>query len=260
MIREIVLDTETTGVDARKGDRIIEIGCVELINHCTTGRVFQKHVNPQRPVSEGAFAVHGISDAFLADKPLFADIADDLLTFLGDATLVIHNASFDVGFLDMELNRVGLPAIRPERVVDTLLMARRKHPGTSNTLDALSARYGIDTSRRIRHGALLDAEILSDVYIELLGGRQAEFGLATPVYGASEPGSTGRATLGGAAKVRPVARRPVLGADERAAHQRFVSGFAAPSLWNSFHLPLAAADAASDRLADQDVADSPLAD
>ncbi len=157
MLREIVLDTETTGTDARGGDRLIEIGCVELINHVQTGQTFHRLVNPQRAVSEGAFAVHGISDAMLADKPVFADIVDAFVKFCGDARLVIHNAPFDVGFLNMEYGRLG-PAAPPqivlEDVVDTLLLARRRHPGAANNLDALCNRYGIDTTRRVKHGAL----------------------------------------------------------------------------------------------------------
>ncbi|MCU0885928.1 MAG: DNA polymerase III subunit epsilon [Beijerinckiaceae bacterium] len=244
MSREVVLDTETTGVDARNGDRIIEIGCVELINHCTTGRTFHTYLNPERAVSEGAFAVHGLSDAFLADKPRFAAIADQLVDFLGDARLVIHNAPFDVGFLDMELQKLGKPRLRPERVVDTLVMARRKHPGASNSLDALCARYGIDTSRRVKHGALLDAEILSDVYIELLGGRQADFGLSAPPQGRrmvaandhsaqGEPADDAGAT--GSLPVRRTKPRPIhLSVEERAAHQRFIATLSGAVIWKDY--------------------------
>ncbi len=179
MVREVVLDTETTGTEARNGDRIVEIGCVELVNHCPTGRTFHVYLNPERRMSEGAFAVHGLSDAFLADKPVFADVAEEFAAFIAGARLVIHNAAFDVGFLDMEFARIGRKGvIDPGRVVDTLAMARRKHPGASNSLDALCARYGVDATRRVRHGALLDAEILSEVYIELIGGKQAALGLA----------------------------------------------------------------------------------
>lgn len=177
MLREIVLDTETTGVDAAKGDRVIEIGCVELINHVPSGRSYHTYLNPERAVSEGAFNVHGLSDAFLADKPKFAEIAADFTAFIEDARLVIHNAAFDVGFLNAEFARIGLGPLAGERVLDTLSMARRKHPGASNSLDALCQRYGIDNSRRTRHGALLDAEILAEVYIELIGGKQAHLGL-----------------------------------------------------------------------------------
>ena len=175
-MREIVLDTETTGVEANGGDRIVEIGCVELVNHCPSGRSFHCYINPERPMSEGAFAVHGLSDAFLSDKPVFAGVADAFEAFIGDARLVIHNAAFDIGFLNMELKRIGRGPIEQIRVVDTLSMARRKHPGASNSLDALCQRYGIDNSRRTKHGALLDAEILAEVYIELIGGKQTSLG------------------------------------------------------------------------------------
>lgn len=237
MSREVVLDTETTGVDARNGDRIVEIGCVELINHCTTGRSFHCYLNPQRPMSEGAFAVHGLSDAFLADKPVFADVAAELVDFLGDAKLVIHNAPFDVGFLDMEFGRVGMPRLQSQRIVDTLVMARRKHPGASNSLDALCGRYGIDTSRRVKHGALLDAEILSDVYIELLGGRQADFGLSAP---APRGPSAAEVVLSAGGSVRPERLKPLaprLTEAERAAHRAFVGTLSGAAIWSDYLPP-----------------------
>src|SRR5918995_2478827 len=177
MLREIVLDTETTGTDPA-GDRIVEIGCVELLNYIPTGRTFHVYVNPQRPMSQGAFEVHGLSDSFLADKPVFAAVAPDFMEFVREARLVIHNAAFDVGFLNAELGRCGHPVFEAARAACTLSLARRKHPGASNSLDALCSRYGIDNSRRTKHGALLDAEILAEVYIELLGGRQVGFDLA----------------------------------------------------------------------------------
>src|SRR5919107_1248929 len=177
MLREIVLDTETTGTDHAKGDRVIEIGCVELLNHIPTGKTYHVYINPQYPVSAGAFAVHGLSDDFLADKPVFAAIADGFMSFIGDARLVIHNAPFDIGFLNAEFARTGHKAFNLSDVVDTLTMARRKHPGAANNLDALCSRYGIDNSRRTKHGALLDAEILAEVYIELIGGKQVRFDL-----------------------------------------------------------------------------------
>lgn len=223
MSREVVLDTETTGVDARNGDRIIEIGCVELVNHCTTGRTFHTYLNPGRAVSEGAFAVHGLSDAFLADKPRFAEIADAFCDFIASARLVIHNAPFDVGFLDMELALVGRPKLEPQTVVDTLVMARRKHPGASNSLDALCARYGIDTSRRVKHGALLDAEILSDVYIELLGGRQADLGLGSAPSRVSATGSLTSRSRNAPAMQRPRPREPRISTSEHQAHSAFAA-------------------------------------
>ncbi len=242
MNREVVLDTETTGVDARNGDRIIEIGCVELVNHCPTGRSFHTYLNPGRPVSEGAFAVHGLSDAFLADKPPFADIADAFVDFIAGARLVIHNAPFDVGFLDMELARVSRPKLEPQTVVDTLVMARRKHPGASNSLDALCARYGIDTTRRVKHGALLDAEILSDVYIELLGGRQTNLGLATPSSTDARAGAPATRTRAMRAIQRTSVRAPRITPEEQEAHAAFVAALArsagsapgAGALWTAY--------------------------
>lgn len=174
-MREVVLDTETTGIEVREGHRIIEIGCVELLDRRLTGRHFHVYINPEREVEEGAFQVHGISDEFLADKPLFADVADEFMDFIRGAQLVIHNAAFDVGFIDAELERLGRHGCVADHcsVVDTLLLARHKHPGQRNTLDALCKRYGVDNSQRELHGALLDAEILADVYLIMTGGQTA---------------------------------------------------------------------------------------
>jgi DNA polymerase-3 subunit epsilon len=175
-MREVVLDTETTGIDPKDGHRIIEIGCVELLDRRLTGRHFHVYINPEREVEEGAFAVHGISDEFLSDKPLFADVANDFMQFVKGARLVIHNAAFDIGFLDMELERLGgLLGKMGDHcgVVDTLMMAREKHPGQRNSLDALCKRYMVDNSQRDLHGALLDAEILADVYLTMTGGQTA---------------------------------------------------------------------------------------
>ncbi|MCL2385457.1 MAG: DNA polymerase III subunit epsilon, partial [Alphaproteobacteria bacterium] len=172
-MREIIFDTETTGLDAGDGHRIVEIGCVELFNIIPTGESFHLYLNPERDMPEEAFRVHGLSTAFLADKPLFAQVAGDLLKFIGEAKIVAHNAEFDLQFLNKELDRLGLPLFVKDRVVDTLALARRKFPGATNSLDALCARFGIDTSRRTKHGALLDAELLAEVYAELTGGRQA---------------------------------------------------------------------------------------
>ncbi|MCL5042847.1 MAG: DNA polymerase III subunit epsilon [Gammaproteobacteria bacterium] len=175
-MREVVLDTETTGIELRDGHRIIEIGCVEVIGRRLTGRHYHVYINPQREVEEGAFAVHGISNDFLADKPLFADIVDDFMRFIEGARLVIHNAAFDVGFIDAELQRLkaGHGVVNDHcSVLDTLKMAREKHPGQRNSLDALCKRYGIDNSQRDLHGALLDAEILADVYLTMTGGQTA---------------------------------------------------------------------------------------
>src|SRR5450756_1758726 len=177
-MREIVLDTETTGLDPLRGDRLVEIGCVEILNRMPTGQTFHRHLNPERDMPAEAFAVHGLSSEFLADKPLFVHVVEEFLEFIADAPLVIHNASFDIGFINAELDRIKRPAIARDRLVDTLLLARRKHPGVSNRLDDLCSRYGIDNSRRTKHGALLDAELLAEVYVELTGMRQAQLVLA----------------------------------------------------------------------------------
>ncbi len=178
-MREIVFDTETTGLDPYKGDRLVEIGCVELLNRFPTGRTFHRYINPERDMPAEAFAVHGLSTEFLADKPLFTEIVDEFLEFIGDAPLVIHNASFDVSFINAELDRIKRQPIPRERLVDTLLLARRKHPGVSNRLDDLCSRYAIDNSQRTLHGALLDAELLAEVYIDLIGARQSQLILAS---------------------------------------------------------------------------------
>ena len=177
-MREIVLDTETTGLDPLRGDRLVEIGCVEIFNRMPTGRTYHRYINPERDMPAEAFAVHGLSTEFLADKPLFAQVADEFLEFIGDDPLVIHNASFDIGFINAELSRLSRTPVARDRLVDTLLLARRKHPGVSNRLDDLCSRYAIDNSRRTKHGALLDAELLAEVYIDLIGARQSQLILA----------------------------------------------------------------------------------
>jgi DNA polymerase-3 subunit epsilon len=228
-MREVVLDTETTGTDVGAGDRIVEIGAVELINHIPTGRSFHAYVNPQRSMPQGAFAVHGLSDAFLADKPRFAAVAGEFEEFIEDSRLVIHNAAFDIAFLNAELARIGRPALGMGRVLDTLTMARRKHPGAPASLDALCARYGIDNSRRTKHGALLDAEILAEVYIELIGGKQPDLGLmhvraAAPTLQA-----------GGAAAARaPRTAVQRLTDTEREAHRAFVATLGPNPLWRAY--------------------------
>lgn len=228
--REIVFDTETTGLHPNGGDRIVEIGCVEMLNHIPTGNTFHVYINPQRDMPEEAFAVHGLSAAFLADKPVFAAIADAFVAFIADARLVAHNAAFDVAFVNAELARLGHPAVEEQRVVDTLTIARRKHPFAPNSLDALCQRYGIDNSRRTKHGALLDAEILAEVYVELLGGRQADLGLA-------EVRSTGPARMGSKAirtLVRPVPLPSRLSQAEIEAHQAFVGTLGGTALWGTY--------------------------
>jgi DNA polymerase-3 subunit epsilon len=220
MLREIVLDTETTGTDHAKGDRVIEIGCVEMLNHIPTGKSYHVYINPERPVSPGAFAVHGLSDEFLADKPVFAAVADEFAAFVADARLVIHNAEFA---------RTGHPQFNLADVVDTLSMARRKHPGAANNLDALCARYGIDNSRRTKHGALLDAEILAEVYIELIGGRQVGFDLSL------QPSSRRTAASQAAARdARPRTLISRLTDAERAAHEAFIQSLGDNAIWRGY--------------------------
>ncbi len=177
-MREIVFDTETTGLSARDGDRLVEIGCVELINRVETGRTYHAYFNPDRDMPAEAYAVHGLSETFLSDKPRFAEKADEILEFLGDAPLVAHNAGFDFSFLNTELENIGRRAVSRDRMVDTVQMARQLHPGAKHSLDALCTRYGIDRSHRVKHGALLDAELLAQLYIEMTGGRQIGLVLA----------------------------------------------------------------------------------
>jgi len=228
-MREIVLDTETTGLSSEGGDRLIEIGCVELLNRIPTGREFHRYVNPERDVPAEAVAVHGLSADFLKDKPLFADVAQDLLGFIAEDALVIHNAAFDVGFLNAELARVSGPAITMDRVTCTLQLARRRHPAGPNSLDALCKRYGIDNSKRSKHGALMDSLLLAEVYIELLGVRQAALGLAME----------GTAPLNGAfhkrrAVQRPAALPPRLTVEAEAEHRVFVETLGVKALWRRY--------------------------
>lgn len=227
-MREIVMDTETTGLDPRGGDRIVEIGGVELINHLPTGRTYHQYINPERSMPQEAFDVHGLGDAFLRDKPVFAEIAEDFLAFVGDARLVIHNASFDMGFLNMELGRLGRPALPNSQATDTLDIARKKFPGAQVSLDALCKRFGVDNSNRTLHGALLDSEILAEVYLELLGGRQQGMMLQTS--------STGRSAVDQTDWVPPPRPRPLpsrLTEDERAAHAAFVEELGDAALWKT---------------------------
>lgn len=232
MLREIVLDTETTGLDARKGDRLIELGCVELANRIPTGREFHVFVNPERDVPAEAQAVHGISTEFLADKPLFAGVAQDFLAFIGDAPLVIHNAGFDIGFLNMELERAGGTAILMDRVIDTLALARRRHPAGPNNLDALCKRYGIDNSKRTRHGALMDSLLLAAVYVELLGERQTSLSLSRGGEEARAQ-TPARAGMRGAQQ-RPAPLPPRLTPEQDAAHRAFVDTLGAAAVWKRF--------------------------
>ena len=229
-MREIVLDTETTGFDPVAGDRIVEIGAVELLNHLPTGRVYHAYVNPERAMPAEAFAVHGLGNEFLADKPVFAAVADGFLTFIGDARLVIHNASFDMKFLNFELKRAGHPTLPWSRALDTLALAREKFPGAQNSLDALCRRFGIDNSARTLHGALLDSEILADVYLELIGGRQPDLILA-PAPQASAQSSEQRQQPQGAARQRPAPLASRLTQEELAGHREFVAKMGEKAVW-----------------------------
>lgn len=226
-MREIVLDTETTGLDPLTGDRLVEIGCIELANHIPTGRIWHQYFNPERDMPEAAYRVHGLSEEFLRDKPLFAELAGEFLEFIAGARLVIHNAAFDTGFLNAELTRIQRPLLPEDLIVDTLAMARRKHPSAGNSLDALCRRYGIDNSARTRHGALLDAELLAEVYLELLGGRQANLSLIEMQSGQPD-----------IAAARPVARAqplpPRLQEQETAAHRAAVEALGANAIWSRY--------------------------
>ncbi len=232
MQREIVLDTETTGLDAKKGDRLIEIGCIELINRIPTGREYHQYINSDgRDVHPDAERIHGISTASLADKPVFSKVVDQFLEFIGDdGVLVIHNANFDMGFINMELDRLGRPPITPDRVIDTLALARRKHPAGPNTLDALCKRYGVDNSKRIKHGALMDSTLLADVYVELLGERQANLSLAKS--NSSDDGNN--VVHFGKAKQRPSPLPPRLSPEAEAAHVKFVEQLGEKAIWRKY--------------------------
>jgi DNA polymerase-3 subunit epsilon len=222
MLREIVLDTETTGFYPDGGDRIVEIGCVELMNHVPTGRTYHQYINPERAMPAEAFAVHGLGDDFLADKPRFVDIAAAFLEFVGDAGLVIHNAEFDIKFLDAELAKVGRAPLGIARATDTLALARKRFPGAPASLDALCKRFEVDGSARVLHGALLDCELLAEVYLHLLGGRQPGFAFAG--------GERGRAVAAKRSRPRREPRPHAPSAAELEAHRAFVGGLADP-LW-----------------------------
>ncbi|MGJ8582872.1 MAG: DNA polymerase III subunit epsilon [Marinosulfonomonas sp.] len=226
-MREIVLDTETTGFDPFTGDRIVEIGAVELLNHLPTGNVYHQYINPQRSMPEEAFAVHGLGDEFLRDKPVFAKVGQGFLDYIGDAKLVIHNAAFDIKFLNAELKWMNLPEIPWERAVDTLAIARTKFPGSPASLDALCRRFGIDTSARTLHGALLDSEILAEVYLELIGGRQPGLVLSNDsnTQNAADDGEFWRP------RPRPNPLPSRLTEEEAAAHAAFVDKLGDDALW-----------------------------
>lgn len=214
-MREIVLDTETTGLDPLNGDRIVEIGCIELVNHVATGEVFHRYVNPERDIPEKVIAIHGLTREFLSDHPVFADVATDFLEFIGDAPLIIHNAAFDMGFVNAELGRVGFEPLPMERAVDTVAIARRRFPGAQASLDVLCARFRIDASERTLHGALKDARLLAQVYLELIGGRQPGLALAANAASGTMTGA------GGSRPIRPP-RPHAPSAAEEAAHAAFI--------------------------------------
>lgn len=229
-MREIVFDTETTGFDPKNGDRMVEMGCVEMVNRVETGATYHAYYNPERDMPAAAEGVHGLSSAFLSDKPLFRDTAAELLDFIGDAPLVAHNASFDFGFLNNELEIAGLATVSLDRMVDTVAIARKKHPGAKNSLDALCSRYGVDRSHRVKHGALLDAELLAQVYVELLGGRQIGLELA-----ADAPAEAAEAPIVQSQVLRKTVREPrphIASAEEMARHQEFLKQIQSP-LWGS---------------------------
>ncbi len=224
-MREIVLDTETTGLDPKSGHRIVEIGCIELINHVPSDKTFHCYLNPERDMPTEAQQVHGLSEEFLSDKPLFADVADDFMAFVGDAPLIIHNAAFDMGFVNAELERIGRSPLPMDRAVDTVTMARRKFPGGQASLDALCRRFGIDLSERSLHGALLDARLLAAVYLELLGGRQHGMELTADAVGAEPAMRTAEAASG-----RRDPRPHGVPADEEARHAAFLEKLSDP-IW-----------------------------
>lgn len=228
-MREIVLDTETTGFEPSEGHRIVEIGAVELFNHMPTGKTYHQYINPQRMMPKEAFDVHGLGDDFLRDKPLFKAIAQAFLDFIGDATLVIHNAAFDMKFLNAELSAASLAPLPYDRALDTVLMARKKFPGSPASLDALCRRFGVDNSAREKHGALLDSEILAEVYLELIGGRQPDLVLAPEtqtIKGNTEAHTDWRP------RPRPVPLMPRITEEEAAAHAAFVAKLGDSAIWN----------------------------
>ena len=230
-MREIIFDTETTGLDNRQ-DRVIEIGGIELNDHFPTGRTFHKYINPgDRKVHPDALAVHGITDDFLKDKPVFAEVVEELMAFFEGARWVAHNATFDMGFINAELARLDRPAVSPDLVTDTLSMARRKHPMGPNSLDALCRRYGIDNTHRTKHGALLDSELLAEVYIEMIGGRQAALGLTTQESRAQAEASDDLVVV---PRERPAPLRPRLGENDVAAHAALIEKIGAKAIWSHY--------------------------
>lgn len=227
-MREIVLDTETTGFDPQSGDRIVEIGAVELMGHVATGNTYHQYINPERSMPDEAFQVHGLGDDFLRDKPKFAEIGQAFVDFIGDSKLIIHNAAFDIKFLNAELGWMGLPQIPWEQALDTLAIARKRFPGSPASLDALCRRFGIDNASRTLHGALLDSEILAEVYLELIGGRQPDFALST-----QPQQNTGEVDTKWSPPPRPAPLPSRMSEQEAAAHAEFISKLGNGALWNN---------------------------
>ncbi|MFV2093262.1 MAG: DNA polymerase III subunit epsilon, partial [Hyphomicrobiales bacterium] len=238
-MREIVLDTETTGFKAKGGDRVVEIGCLELINKMPTGETYQQYINPERDMPESAFNVHGLSQEFLAEKPVFRDVYQAFLDFIGDADLVIHNAAFDMGFLEAELATAGAPGLGANRVVDTLELARGRFPFGPNSLDALCKRFGIDNTARVKHGALLDCELLAEVYLELVGGRQPDLTLVTNRQ------DTDTSQARSSVQVRAQTLAPRLTDAEADAHRNFVKSLSGTPVWRDYDNAVDADDTAS---------------
>ena len=234
-MRELVLDTETTGLDPKDNHRVIELACVELVNYIPTGVSWHWYFNPERDVPRAATEVHGLTEAFLADKPLFGSLADEILVVLENARLIIHNAAFDVGFLNHEFGRLGFPPpINFDRVTDTLALARRKHPGSPNNLDALCRRYGIDNSTRTKHGALLDSELLAEVYLRLVGAEQAGLNLTS-----HETADKAEGEAAALSRLKPLP--PRLSDEEEAAHAGFVASLGQKAIWLRYAPPAAEA-------------------
>jgi len=228
-MREIVFDTETTGLDPLQGHRLVEIGCIELVNRIPTGNVFHRYFNPERDVPAEAFAVHGLSADFLKNHALFVSAADEFLNFIADTPLIAHNAFFDLGFINAELERAKFKPIGRERIIDTLMLARRKHPGGQNKLDDLCVRYRIDNSRRTKHGALLDAELLAEVYVELIGARQAMLGLSDELVVTNVNG-----TAASGPRARPAVLAPRITDAERQAHEAFIAALGEKTVWQDY--------------------------
>jgi len=228
-MREIVMDTETTGLDPFTGHRIVEIGAVELLNHIPTGTVYHQYINPQRDMPEEALNVHGLSEEFLGSKPVFKDIAQDFLKFIDDGILIIHNAPFDMKFLNAEFSWIDIEQLSMDRVIDTLALARKRYPMGPNSLDALCRRYSIDNSKRDKHGALLDSELLADVYMELIGGRQTMLGLTSDSQEVEKKVEVGQIK----ASTRPAPLPGRLSQAEIDAHDEMIAGLGEKALWRS---------------------------